>query len=111
MLFNLEEFITPNTDVVFDSLEVPFTKEEIDNIVKGMLANKSLGPDGFNGTFLQKCCNIVKDLSTNFGAIVMKETELNLESINTAFITLIPKKQNPEYGNDYIGPFTLPIWH
>ena len=50
MLFNLAEIITPSPNVDFESLELPFTHEEIDNIVKEMPLDKSPGPDGFNGT-------------------------------------------------------------
>ena len=53
MLFDLEELIPTNYFVDFDSLEVPFSKEEIEYIVKEMPADKSPVPDGFNGTFLK----------------------------------------------------------
>ena len=77
-----------------------FTNEEMDNIVKEMPPDKSPGPDGFNGTFLKKCWGTVKDLFYKLCASFY-EGNMNLESINTAFITLIPKKQNLEYANDF----------
>ena len=100
MLFDLEDLIPTNTTVDFDSLEIPFTNEEMDNIVKDMPPDKSPGPDGFNGTFLKKCWSTVKGLFYKLCANFY-EGNLNLESINTAFITLIPKKQSPEYVNDF----------
>jgi hypothetical protein len=33
-------------------LEYPFTKEEIDDVVRKMLIDKVLGPSGFNGAFI-----------------------------------------------------------
>jgi hypothetical protein len=36
------------------SLEAPFTKEEIDEVVKDLPPDKSLGPNGFNTDFHQK---------------------------------------------------------
>jgi hypothetical protein len=58
--------------------------------------NKSLGPDGFNAEFLKKCWPIIShdfyELGKDFfdGLICLK-------SINTSFITLIPKKDCPIY--------------
>jgi hypothetical protein len=53
MLFDLEELIQLNVDL--RSLVEPFTKEEIDQVVKCMPADKAPDPDGFNGLFLKKC--------------------------------------------------------
>jgi hypothetical protein len=33
MLFNLSELVHPNPDTAFSKLEVPFSKEEIDDIL------------------------------------------------------------------------------
>jgi hypothetical protein len=35
-------------------IEAPFTKEDIDNVVKKLPFDKAPGPDGFNGLFLKK---------------------------------------------------------
>ena len=100
MLFDLCNLIVPTTNIDFASLEVPFTKEEIDDIVKCMPTDKSPGPDGFNGAFLKNCWDQVKEhfyqLCFSFFA-----GDLDISSINTAYITLIPKKSDPEYVNDY----------
>ena len=83
MQFDLNSLITPNANIDFASLEVPFTKEEMDAIVKEMPSDKSPRPDGFNGAFLKKCWHIVKeqfyDLGFNF-----YNGSLNIDSINTA---------------------------
>jgi Holliday junction resolvase RusA-like endonuclease len=50
MHFNLLDLV-PTQDL--QHLEEPFTKEEIDNIIKTMPTDKAPGPDGFNGTFLK----------------------------------------------------------
>jgi hypothetical protein len=85
---NLEEIIQP---VDLAHLDAPFTREEIDNVVKDLPINKAPGPDGFNGKFLKKCWPIIKE---DFYKLVddFYNEKINLESINTAFITLIPKK-------------------
>ena len=96
----LAEIITPDPNVDFDSLELPFTHEEFDNIVKDMPPDKSPGPDGFNGTFLKKCWNNVKDLFYRLCADFY-DGRIPLDSINTANITLIPKHNSPESITDY----------
>jgi hypothetical protein len=46
MLFNLSDLLQ-RVD--------PFSKEEIDSIIKNLPSEKSPGPDGFNTDFLKKC--------------------------------------------------------
>ena len=100
MLFDLSSLISPNPDIDFSNLEIPFTKEEIDNIVKCMPNDKSPGPDGFNGAFLKKCWNTVKEQFYQL-CFQFYEGNLDIQSINTTYITLIPKLANPETINDY----------
>jgi hypothetical protein len=103
MLFDLHSLIQP-TDGLED-LSVPFTKEEIDSVVKTLPIDKAPGPDGFNGQFLKSCWHIIKEdiyqLCFDF-----YEGNLNLESINMGHITLIPKVSSPENVNEY-RPITL----
>lgn len=88
-----------------DELTVPFTREEVDQVVKELPNDRGPGPDGFNGCFLKSCSSIVKE---DFYKFIMDfyDGNLDLESLNTAFITLIPKCQSPETSNDY-RPITL----
>ena len=51
MIFHLDELITPND---LTSLEVPFSHEEIDDVIKHMPSDKSQGPYGYNGLFMKK---------------------------------------------------------
>ena len=55
MLFNLSQIITIQHNVDFEAIEAPFTAKEIDDIIKEMPADKSPGPNGFNGAFMKKC--------------------------------------------------------
>jgi hypothetical protein len=58
MQFNLQQLVQENN---LEHLEEPFSKEDVDNIVKSMPLDKSPGPDGFNGVFLKKCWHIIKE--------------------------------------------------
>jgi hypothetical protein len=75
-------------------LDNHFTKEEIATVIKEMPIDKAPGPVGFNGKFLKKCWHLVKE---DFMKLVndFYEGNLQLESINTAYITLITKNNNP----------------
>jgi hypothetical protein len=76
------------------NVEIPFSHEEINNIIKRMPNDKAPGPDGFNGLFMRKFWNIMKhpfyNMCSKFYA-----GNLELSSINTAYITLIPKNKLP----------------
>ena len=92
MLFDLTSFIQPRASL--EELVEPFLPEEIDLIVKRMPTDKAPGPDGFNGLFLKKCWPIVKQ---DFYSLCESffHNDINLEGINTSFIVLVPKKNNP----------------
>lgn len=81
-------------------LEVSFTKEEIDVVIKDLPTNKAPGPDGFNTDFIKKCWHIIQqdfyDLCEQF-----QQGDLCLQSINNSFITLIPKEAGANTVNDY----------
>jgi len=75
-------------------------QEEVDLVVKRMPADKAPGPDGFNGRFLKKCWQFIKG---DFYSLCSKffSGQINLECINTSYITLVPKKDSPETVNDF----------
>ncbi|XP_037418890.1 uncharacterized protein LOC119283440 [Triticum dicoccoides] len=103
MKFDLPNIIKRREDL--DQLTAPFSRQEIDNAIKEMPADRAPGPDGFMGHFIKSCWHIIKEdfyrLCDQF-----HEGTLNLESINEGFITLIPKVYSPETVNDF-RPITL----
>jgi hypothetical protein len=81
-------------------IEMPFNKEDIDRVVKVMLVDKAPGPDGFNGLFIKKCWHIIKEDVYNVCFDFFNGT-VSLQAINTSFITLVPKVNNPSMVNDF----------
>ena len=85
MSFDLPSIIQPIAGL--EELTVPFTTDEIDQVVRTMPIDKAPGPDGFNGQFLKSCWHIIKqdiyDLCFQF-----HNGTLDLESINMGHITL-----------------------
>jgi hypothetical protein len=79
---------------------LPFSKEEIYDIVKNLPSGKSPGPDGFNTYFIKKCWIVISpdfyDLCEGF-----YNNNINLHSINNSFIVLISKVPNPSIVSDY----------
>ena len=101
MHFDLESLYGQQTDVsVFENLELPFTEEEVNEVVNELRVDKSPGPDGFNNDFFKSCWDIIKGdvlkLIADFHA-----GQLSMESINTSYITLIPKSGTPPTANDF----------
>ena len=88
-----------------DQLTVPFSKEEVDNVIRTMPADRAPCPDGFTGFFLKSCWPINKEDFYNL-CNQFFEGNLNLESINDGFITLVPKSNSPAMINDF-RPITL----
>lgn len=98
MIFNLEQLINRHGNL--ESLSDSFTREEIDQVIKEMPNDKSPGPDGFNGMFFKACWHIIKEDFYELCHRFCDET-LDLQSINSSFITLIPKNNAPVTANDY----------
>ena len=72
-------------------LEAPFSEEEIKEAVFGSYAKGAPGPDGFPFLFYQIFWDTVKDDLINL-VRSFKRGDLNLERLNFAMITLIPKE-------------------
>jgi hypothetical protein len=51
--FNLAELLQMTENL--DDMVLPFSKEEIDRIIKNLPLGKSPGSDGFNTDFMMKC--------------------------------------------------------
>ena len=95
MLFDLQSLITPIKGL--DVLSTPFTTQEIDVVIAHMPSDKAPGPDGFNGHFLKVSWQIIKhDIYKLY--MDFHSGNLNLESLNTWFITLIPQGGHPREG-------------
>jgi hypothetical protein len=66
----------------------------MNEIIKNMQSDRAPGPDGFNGLFLKKCWHIISadyyELASQFFGGV------SIQNLNNSFITLIPKRPNPE---------------
>jgi hypothetical protein len=97
MKFNLQQLVHSHD---LQSIEEPFTKEDIDKVIKAMPNDKATGLDGFNELFLKKCWYIIKgdfyELCSDFLYGI-----LDLQAINNSFITMVPKVQTPSSMNDF----------
>ena len=98
MAFNLSYFLEINSELTW--LEDPFTKEEIDSVVRNLPNDKALGPDGFNGLFIKKCWSTIKEDFIRLFKDFCSQN-IDLRRINSSFIALIPKKDNPETVDDF----------
>lgn len=83
-----------------EALESLITHEEIDTVVRSLPNNKSPGPDGFNNEFVKASWPVIKadyyKLCESF-----YNGNCYLESINSSFITLLPKFDDPKSVSDY----------
>jgi hypothetical protein len=83
-----------------DSLTVPFTKKEMDDVILSMPVDRAPRPDGYNGLFLKKCLPIIQNefyrLAEDF-----HNGSVKLQNINGSYITLVPKKAVAVQVNDY----------
>jgi hypothetical protein len=98
MLFVLNSMIA--TIDGLDDLASPISHDEIDGVVKHMPSDKAPGPNGFNGLFLKKCWQYIKHDFYSLCSAFCSGT-VNLECINTSYITLVPKKNSLETMNDF----------
>jgi hypothetical protein len=98
MLFDLDSLFPTSLDLC--SLDLPFLQTEIDNVISQLPSDKSPGPDGFNNEFFRKCWPIIKGYSYRLCEAFFSGN-LCLQSINSSFITLLPKIDGPTRVNDF----------
>lgn len=72
-----------------ESLSLPPSKEEMDNIIKKMPTDRALSIDGFNGLFLQKCWDIISEDYYNLAKGFFEE-QISIQNLNTSNISTSP---------------------
>ena len=84
-----------------EALDIPFSEEEVWNTIKNLPSDKASGPDGFTGKFYKTCWAVIKgDLMDALQAVWRKNFR-NLWMLNSAYITLIPKKTEADQVKDF----------
>jgi hypothetical protein len=82
-------------------LDMPFSEEEVWATVKRIPSNKAPRPDGFTGRFYKTCWPIIKgDIIAAILAIWSRKF-MGFAALNTAYITLLPKKVDAEQPKDF----------
>ena len=82
-------------------LEEPFTEEEIWATIQSLPADQAPGPDGFTVRFYKTCSPIIKsDLITAI-VFLQQGDARKLELLNSAYLTLIPKKVEALEARDF----------
>lgn len=76
------------------------SRNEMDQIIKNLPIDRAPGPDGFNGLFLKKCWHIISEDFYSLAEHFFSGGS-SIQNLNNSYITLIPKKPNPETPNDY----------
>jgi len=82
-------------------LDEPFTEQEIWATIRSLPADRAPGPDGYTGQFYMTCWPIIK---TDFLAAILtlqQGDDRKLELLNSAYLTLIPKKAEALEAKDY----------
>jgi hypothetical protein len=82
-------------------LELPFLEEEIRAVILASSKEKAPGPNGFIGLFFSSCWNLVKDDLVKEVQHFYSMNQQDLHFLNQAYVTLIPKKQNPQRVADF----------
>ena len=73
-------------------LDASFSEEEVWATIKDMPLDKAPGPDGFTGRFYKSCWSIIKGDVMRALEAIQQGHVFKFRLLNTAFITLLPKK-------------------
>ena len=97
MAYDLTSLLTQHD---LDHLDLDFSQEEIDLVIKSLPNSHAPGPDGFNGFFINKSWNIIKN---DFIRLIRDFSNFNIDlrCINSSIIALVPKKSIPESVDDF----------
>jgi hypothetical protein len=78
-------------EVEASSLQLPFAKNEVLEVVKGMNRYKAPGPNGFSIAFFQDCWDVIKTELVGVFQDFHTHSKF-VKSTNAIFLALIPKK-------------------
>ena len=84
-----------------DTLDLPFSEEEVWNTIKEMPSDKAPGPDGFTGRFYKCCWSVIKNDVLAAVHFLWTGNFRNFQKLNSAYIALIPKKTNAVQVKDF----------
>jgi len=96
---NLDTLGYPSFEL--ESLEIPFSEEEVWKTIKDLPSDKAPGPDGFTGRFYKSCWPIIKNDVMAALHSLWNRNFRNLWKLNCAYITLIPKKPDAIQVKDF----------
>jgi hypothetical protein len=82
-------------------LDLPFSEEEVWNTIKNLPSDKAPGPDGFTGHFYKACWPIIKDEIMAAVLAVWNRKFVNFGVLNSAYITLLPKRDGADQPKDF----------
>jgi mannosylglycoprotein endo-beta-mannosidase len=82
-------------------LELPFTEDEVWRTIQQLPSDKALGPDGYTGRFYKSCWAIIKEDIMVATSAVWSRKMVNFETLNSAYITLLHKKEGAEQPKDF----------
>jgi hypothetical protein len=96
---NLANCHRPALDL--SALDLPFTEKEVRDTIACLPSDKAPGLDGFTGRFYKTCWHIIKaDLMAAL-SIFHQGNAHHLVLLNSAYLTLIPKKVDAASAADY----------
>jgi hypothetical protein len=84
-----------------EELDVPFTTQEIEAVIKELPSEKASGPDGFIGCFYKKCWFVIKEDLVQALTFFYNNQTAKLGLVNTAHIVLLPKIQDAASLSDF----------
>jgi hypothetical protein len=85
----------------FSALDLPFSEEEVERVVREMPADRAPGPDGFTGAFYKAAWTQIKeDVVAALNTMLFGDCRA-FYRLNNAFIVLLPKRHGALSPSDY----------
>jgi hypothetical protein len=82
-------------------LDLPITEKEVFEAIKEMPSDKAPGPDGFIERFYKACWPTIKENVMQVLAAIWDRKFGHFSKLNSAFVTLIPKKEGGDQVKDF----------
>jgi hypothetical protein len=96
---DLDALGMPSFDLA--ALDAPFSEEEVWDTIKNLPSDKAPGPDGFTGPFYKDCWLMIKDDIMAAISWVWARKFRNMDLLNAAYITLLPKRERAQNVKDF----------